>query len=140
MSKVPLCLLAACAVLSLAAPALAAGNAAKGETGFKKCRACHSIIKADGTAVVAGGKVGPNLYAVIGRAAGTLDFDYSDLMKAAAARGLLWDEVALATYVTDPTTYLREKSGATSGNSKMTFKLAKGGEDVAAYLASVAQN
>lgn len=140
MSKVPFYLLAAFAALWGSAPAHAAGDAAKGETDFKKCRACHSIIKADGTAVVAGGKVGPNLYGVIGRAAGILDFAYSDLMKAAGAKGLIWDEAALATYVIDPTAYLREKSGATSGNSKMSLKLAKGGEDIAAYLAFVAQN
>ena len=125
------------AALTLAAPAFAAGDAAKGEKEFNKCKACHSITAADGTAVVKGGKTGPDLFGVVGRAAGSTDFAYSTLMKDAAAKGLVWNEEEIATYVTDPNAFLREKSGDTSGASKMTFKLAKGGEDVAAYLASL---
>lgn len=130
-------LIVSAALLVIAAPAFAAGDAAKGEAQFNKCKACHSIVAADGTAVVKGGKTGPNLYGVIGRAAGSTEFAYSDLMKAAGAKGLVWDEAGLAKYVADPTAFLREKSGETAGASKMTFKLATGGEDVAAYLASV---
>lgn len=127
------------AALALATPALAAGDAAKGESDFKKCKACHSIIKADGTAVVSGGKVGPNLFGVIGRTAGTLaDFKYGDSIVAAGAAGLVWDEALIATYVADPTAFLKEKTGDAAAKSKMAFKLPKGGEDVAAYLASVA--
>ena len=51
----------AVAALLLAAPAFAAGDAAVGAKDFNKCKACHSIIGADGAAVVKGGKVGPNL-------------------------------------------------------------------------------
>ncbi|MBS0565661.1 MAG: cytochrome C [Proteobacteria bacterium] len=130
-------LIASLAILLTAAPALAAGDATKGEAEFNKCKACHSIITADGTAIVKGGKTGPDLYGVVGRAAGSTDFAYSPLMKAAAAKGLVWNEEEIATYVADPTAFLREKAGETSGASKMTFKLPKGGEDVAAYLKSV---
>ena len=127
------------AALALATPALAAGDAAKGEADFKKCKACHSIIKADGTAVVKGGKTGPNLFGVIGRTAGTAaDFKYGDSVVAAGAAGLVWDEALIAAYVADPTAFLKEKTGDDAAKSRMTFKLAKGGEDVAAYLASVA--
>ena len=53
------------------------------------------------------------------------------------ASGAVWDEAGLAEYLLDPTAYIDTHGG--EGKSKMTFKLKKGGEDVAAYLASVAQ-
>ncbi|MCX8508886.1 MAG: cytochrome C, partial [Rhodobacteraceae bacterium] len=70
-----------------ASPALAAGDAALGEKSFKKCQSCHSITKPDGTAIVKGGKVGPDLFGLIGRTAGTADFAYGDSMKALGASG-----------------------------------------------------
>jgi cytochrome c len=130
-------LIASLALASLAAPALA-GDAAKGEAEFKKCKACHSIIADDGTAIIKGGKVGPNLYGVIGRQVGSVaDFAYGDSLKAAGADGTKWDEAMLAAYVVDPAAWLKTKTGDDGAKSKMSFKLAKGGEDVAAYLASV---
>ena len=125
--------------LVMAGPALAAGDAAKGESEFKKCKACHSIIKDDGTEIVKGGKTGPNLYGVIGRAVASTDFAYGDGIKAVGASGLVWDEALLTAYLADPTAFLKEKTGDAAAKSKMAFKLAKGGEDIAAYLASVAQ-
>jgi cytochrome c len=126
------------AMLALAAPAFAAGDAAKGEKEFMKCKACHSIVADDGTAIVKGGKVGPNLYGVVGRpAASVADFAYSDILKAAGAAGLVWAEADLVAYLPDPSKFLEEKTGDATGKSKMTFKMAKGGEDVVAYLASV---
>lgn len=125
--------------LVMAGPALAAGDAAKGESEFKKCKACHSIIKDDGTEIVKGGKTGPNLYGVIGRAVASTDFAYGDGIKAVGASGLVWDEALLAAYVADPSAFLKEKTGDAAAKSKMAFKLPKGGEDIAAYLASVAQ-
>jgi cytochrome c len=127
---------AACAIL--ATPLLAAGDAAKGEADFKKCKACHAIVADDGTEIQKGGKTGPNLYGVIGRAAGSVaDFAYSDVMKEAGAKGLVWTEETVAAYLPDPTKYLDEVAGDAAGKSKMTFKLPKGAEDMAAYLASV---
>ncbi|MGO4909173.1 cytochrome c family protein [Pseudorhodobacter sp. W20_MBD10_FR17] len=132
-----LSLIATAALLALTAPAFA-GDAANGEKEFKKCKACHAIIADDGTEIVKGGKVGPNLYGVIGSAAGSVEgFNYSDVMKESGANGLIWDEATLAEYLPDPSDFLEEHSGDAKGKSKMTFKLKKGGEDVAAYLASV---
>lgn len=126
-------------LLALAAsPALAAGDAATGEKAFKKCQACHSIIKPDGTAVFKGGKVGPNLFGVIGRTAGSTDFAYGDSTKALGATGFVWDAASISEYLLDPSAFLKQKLSDPSAKSKMTFKLAKGGEDIAAYLASVA--
>ncbi|EAQ23170.1 c-type cytochrome [Roseovarius sp. 217] len=126
-------LLAASATLvALSLPAFAAGDAAKGEKEFNKCKACH-MIASDSETIVKGGKTGPNLYGVIGRAAGSVeDFKYSDGLAAKGADGLVWDEAELAAYVKDPSEYLGSRS-------KMTFKLAKGAEDVAAYLATFSQ-
>lgn len=122
------------------APALA-GDPVAGETTFKKCKACHSIIGPDGTAVQKGGMVGPNLYGVIGRQVGAqADFvaKYGPSILAAGADGTLWDEAMITAYLMDPTAWLQEKTGDAAARSKMSFKLAKGGADVAAYLASVA--
>lgn len=130
-------LIAIAAAIAVAGPALA-GDAAKGESEFKKCKSCHAIVADDGTEIVKGGKTGPNLYGVVGRNAGSVeDFKYSDVMKEAGEKGLVWTEENLVSYLPDPTKFLEEFSGDSSGKSKMTFKLAKGGEDVAAYLASV---
>jgi cytochrome c len=120
----------------LATPALAQ-DAGKGESEFRKCKSCHSIIAPDGTAVVKGGKTGPNLYGVIGRPLAATEFDYGAGIREAAAKGLVWDEASLATYVQNPTAWLQEVTGDPAAQSKMTFKLGKGGADVAAYLASV---
>lgn len=130
-------LIAGLALAALAAPAFA-GDAAKGETEFKKCKACHSIVADDGTAIVKGGKVGPNLYGVIGRQIGSVaDFKYGASLVAAGSDGSVWDEAQLAAYVADPTAWLKTKLADEAAKSSMSFKLAKGGEDVAAYLASV---
>jgi cytochrome c len=122
----------------LATPA-AAQDAAKGEAEFRKCKTCHMIEAPDGTAIVKGGKTGPNLYGVIGRPVASADFDYGDGLRAVGETGAVWDEASLAAYVADPTAWLKEQTGDAAAKSKMVFKLAKGGADVAAYLASVAQ-
>ena len=128
---------AALAAISFAAPGFAQ-DAAKGEAEYKKCKACHAIIADDGTEIQKGGKVGPNLYGVIGRPVASYpDYKYGDGILAAGAAGLIWDEAMLAAYLVDPTKWLQANSGDPKAKSKMAFKLAKGGEDMAAYLASV---
>lgn len=130
-------LLTAFGALMLATPVLA-GDPAAGEAEFKKCKACHSISASDGTVVVKGGKTGPNLGGVIGRAvASVADFKYGESLLAVGASGAVWDEAAVAAYVVDPTAWLKDKTGDAAAKSKMSFKLAKGGEDVAAYLATI---
>lgn len=71
-----------------------AGDAAKGEKVFAKCKACHTVEK--------GGKnkIGPNLYGVVGKKAGAVEgFKYSSAM---LASGLTWDEATLDKYLTKP--------------------------------------
>jgi cytochrome c len=125
-------LTASTAVLALTLPALAAGDADQGEKEFNKCKACHMIASEDET-IVRGGRVGPNLYGVIGRVMGSVeDFRYSDGLEEKAAAGEVWTEENLAEYVKDPNEFLGSRS-------KMTYKLRNGSEDVAAYLATFSE-
>ncbi len=143
MTRLPL--LAALFALVLAVPGFAgadfAGDPVKGEADFKKCKACHAIIADDGTAIQQGGAVGPNLYGLIGRQIGAqADFlaKYGPSILAAGADGTVWDEAMVLAFMMDPTAWLQEKTGDAAAKSKMSFKLAKGGEDIVAYLASLA--
>ena len=110
------------------------GNAEAGESDFKKCRSCHSITGPEG-AIVKGGKVGPNLYGVIGRPAGSIaGTKYSDDMIAAGAAGLIWDTENLVSFVENPAAFLSETLGERA-RSRMSFRI-RGAEDIAAYLAT----
>lgn len=114
------------------------GDAAAGESAFKKCKSCHMIVADDGEVIQKGGRAGPNLYGVIGRAGGGAEgFKYSKDLLAAGEAGLVWDEASLAEWVKDPKEFLKAYLEDDGAKSKMSFKLKKGGEDVAAYLASV---
>lgn len=131
-------MIATLAAMTLAMPALAqdAGDAAKGEKEFKKCKACHMIQAPDGTDIVKGGKTGPNLYGVVGRKAGTEEgFKYSDALIKLGEAGEIWTTEDLAHYITDPNKYVEEKVGDKSLKTKMTFKLGKNQADVVAFLA-----
>lgn len=124
-------------LFALAALPALAGDAAKGESDFKKCKACHSVTAPDGTAVQKGGKTGPNLWGVVGRTVASEDFTYGASLASVGASGKVWDEASLAAYVTDPTAWLKETTGDAAAKAKMTFKLTKGAEDMAAYLATL---
>ena len=119
----------------------AEGDATKGATVFKKCQTCHTITDADGKRIAGNGaKVGPNLYGVIGRKAGSYEgFKYGDSMIAAGEKGLVWDEEHVATYVQDPTAFLKGYLADPKARGKMSFKLTKDADaqDIAAYLKSV---
>ncbi len=129
--------LAILAALGTATPALAEGDVAAGEKLFKKCKACHMIVNGDDV-IFKGGKSGPNLYGIIGRAAASYEgFRYGKSIAAAGESGLVWDEELIAKYVTDPKVFLREYLDDGGAKSLMSFRLKKGGEDIAAYLASV---
>lgn len=129
-------MIAAATVLTGAA--VDAADPAQGESDFKRCRSCHAITAPDGTDIQKGGKIGPNLYGVIGRVPGSQDgFKYSDSLVAAGEAGIVWDQENLAVYIQDPTAWLKEVLDDPSAKSGMTFKHRKGAEDMAAYLASV---
>ena len=83
----------AAAAAALAAPVARAQDAKHGEKLFEECRACHSVERG-----VNG--VGPSLFGVFGRRAGSLeDFRYSPALKRS---GITWTPQTLDTYVADP--------------------------------------
>ncbi|MCZ8081002.1 MAG: c-type cytochrome [Fuscovulum sp.] len=134
--------LTALAVLSsvLAAPAFAAGDAEAGAKVFNKCQTCH-VVQNEAGETLAGknAKTGPNLYGIVGRAAGTYpEFKYGESIVALGASGFTWTEADLVTYVADPAKFLKEKSGDSKAKSKMVFKLTNETEaaNVAAFLAT----
>ena len=76
--------------------------------------------------------------AIIGTQAGSQEgFKYKKSIVAAGEAGLIWDEATLAEYVADPSKFLKAYLDDSKARSGMSFKLKKGGEDVAAYLKSV---
>ena len=127
-----------------AAPALAEGDAVKGEQTFKQCQTCHTVAD-DSGAVLAGkgAKTGPNLYGVFGRQAGShADFKYGDSVVAVGAGGLIWDEANFVEYVQDPTAFLKAKLDDKKAKSKMMFKVKKAedAENLYAYLIQFSPN
>lgn len=93
-----LALLIAVAASSTPASAQDAGN---GQKVFNRCRACHAVGPA------ARNKAGPQLNGVVGRKAAALPgFNYSDAMKLAAGKGLVWTEANLTQYLDSPDTFL----------------------------------
>ena len=86
---------------------MAMGDIALGEKVFKKCAACHSIVK--------GGKnnIGPALYNVVGRKTGAVtDYKYS---KALASIDKEWTFEELNGYLIKPAKWLKGTKLAFAG-------------------------
>ena len=89
---------------------LALGDTTHGEKVFKKCSACHMIAS--------GGKnmIGPNLWSVIGRTAGSVsDYKYS---KAMVAYGKEWTFEEMNSYLIKPQAYVKGTKMAFAGLRK----------------------
>ena len=89
---------------------LAMGDLGHGEKVFKKCSACHMIAS--------GGKnmIGPNLWEVIGRTAGSVsDYKYS---KAMVAYGKEWTFEEMNSYLIKPQAYVKGTKMAFAGLRK----------------------
>lgn len=81
----------------------------KGLKVFETCAACHELH-------VRQNKVGPYLYGVIGRRAGSVsDFSYSQAMKSA---GFIWTRDKLRAFVLSPTTVVPGTAMGISGISE----------------------
>ena len=89
---------------------MAMGDLAIGEKVFKKCSACHSIVK--------GGKnnIGPALYNVVGRQVGGVsDYKYS---KALAEYGKAWTVEELNGFLLKPSKWIKGTKMAYAGLRK----------------------
>jgi len=89
---------------------MAMGDIATGEKVFKKCAACHSIVK--------GGKnnIGPALYNVVGRQIGSVsDYKYS---KALSEYGKEWSFEELNGYLIKPAKWIKGTKMAFAGLRK----------------------
>ena len=89
---------------------MAMGDLAIGEKVFKKCAACHSIVK--------GGKnnIGPALYNVVGRKIGVVnDYKYS---KALSSYGKEWTFEELNGYLIKPAKWIKGTKMAFAGLRK----------------------
>jgi cytochrome c len=133
----PLSAIAAAALTLLPSLAQAADPAAGADL-WRQCRSCHMVVSPTGETLERGGRVGPNLYGIAGRQAGTVEgFRYSAPLVAAGQAGLVWTAETFAAYVADPTGFIRQTTGDNSARSPMNFQLANGGADLFAYLQSL---
>ncbi len=89
---------------------MAMGDVATGEKVFKKCAACHSIVK-DGK-----NNIGPALYNVVGRKIGAVNnYKYS---KALSEYGKEWTFEELNGYLTKPAKWIKGTKMAFAGLRK----------------------
>jgi len=96
----------------------ASTNAAEGAKVFKKCAACHSITEGGGN------KIGPALWGVLGRKAGSIsDYKYS---KAMTAHGKLWSFEEMNGFLTKPKDWIK--------GTKMSFLGLKSEKERAAVI------
>ena len=111
--------------LSVSNAALAAGDVAKGQKIYKKCKACHALEAGKK-------KIGPSLHGVFGRTSGTLEgFKFSKAMKEAA---VVWDETTMDGYLANPKKYMPKNRMAFPGLKKEKDRV-----DLIAYLKEATQ-
>ena len=112
--------------LILSAGSALAQSAERGERTFnQQCKACHTVEKGGPS------PIGPNLFGVVGRKAGTLDgYSYSEAMKKS---GITWDDAALGDYLKDPKAKVPQGKMAFAG-----LRQAAQLGDVIAYLKKLA--
>lgn len=96
------------------------GTADAGESIFRQCQACHALQEGQN-------RVGPTLYNVVGRVAGTVEgYNYSAANKDS---GVTWDVATLHEYLEDPRGFMPGTKMAFAG-----IKDPQGRADLIAYL------
>ena len=89
---------------------MAMGDIAHGEKVFKKCAACHSIVKGGAN------KIGPALYNIVGRKiGGVTDYKYS---KALTEYGKEWNFEELNGFLIKPSKWIKGTKMAYAGLRK----------------------
>ena len=102
----------------------ASTSATEGAKVFKKCTACHSIAEGGGN------KIGPALWGVLGRSAGSIpDYKYS---KAMAAHGKNWSFEEMNGFLIKPKDWVK--------GTKMSFAGLKNVKDRAAIILYMNEN
>jgi cytochrome c len=111
MATIRLFAATATALLVSAASAMAAGDPTEGEKVFKRsCGSCHVAAK-DGPK-----RLGPPLFGLIGRKAGTIEgFRYSEANKNS---GVTWTPEILDQYLVDPKKFMPGTNMAFAGLKK----------------------
>jgi len=100
------------------------GDATSGEKIFKKCAACHSIVKGGAN------KIGPALWGVLGRSIGSApDYKYS---KAMASYGKNWSFEEMDGFLIKPKEWIK--------GTKMAFAGLKNAKDRAAVILYMNEN
>ena len=102
----------------------ASTSAADGAKVFKKCVACHSIARGGGN------KIGPALWGVLGRQAGSIeDYKYS---KSMASHGKTWSFEEMNSFLIKPKEWIK--------GTKMSFAGLKNAKDRAAVILYMNEN
>ena len=102
----------------------ASTSASDGAKVFKKCAACHSIAQGGGN------KIGPALWGVLGRQAGSIsDYKYS---KGMAAHGKTWSFEEMDGFLIKPKDWVK--------GTKMSFAGLKNAKDRAAIILYMNEN
>ena len=92
----------------------------KGKKVFKKCVACHSLQEGKN-------KIGPSLYNLLGRKAGSVDgYKYSKAMKNS---DVVWDEESLDKFLTKPRKFIKKTKMSFRGIKKKSLR-----DDIISYL------
>lgn len=111
-------LIIAIAIFAISTTVYAEENLEKGKKYFKKCKACHSIEEGKK-------KLGPSLFGIVGREAGSVEgFRYSKPM---AAADFIWNEETLTGFLKNPKKYMK--------GTKMSFPGVRKEADMANLLA-----
>lgn len=127
MHYLPLLILAAVLVGAANASDVPSGDPNSGKRIFNRtCRVCHQVETGGGSSL------GPNLAGVVGRAAPVdPSYDYSEAFRAAAEKGLVWDEATLDRFLAAPLELVP--------GSKMPMSVADAAKrrDLVAYLSTL---
>jgi cytochrome c len=106
---------------------------------WANCRTCHAVTAPDGRVLARGGRSGPNLFGLAGRAvAGDAGFKlYSPDLQALRATGRRWSEGDFVAYLANPDQFLQSATGNPGARSDMHVQMRQGGPALWAWLAAL---